>query len=254
MSDMRLRLLAADEPANWPEALTQPATFTALDNWSEVVRKIYKYPVYRLETEIEGRVTGLLALTLVRHPIFGNYLTTSPFGSYGGFAFSAPEARDLLLAEAQRLAGELGVDYVNIRWLDTGRPPEPAPLPTDLAQPFNPSGFDLPDREERPPAVANQTTRGGDAGGGNTAAAAPIPGDRELLETLAAKLPSTGYFNFRGEDILTLGGTNRVKIGGRFTVQHNGQPYELELTAINSNNFTLRYRSQEITRPIKSGK
>ena len=134
------------------------------------------------------------------------------------------------------------------------RPPEPAPLPADLAQPFNPSGFDLPDREERPPAVANQTTRGGDAGGGNTAAAAPIPGDRELLETLAAKLPSTGYFNFRGEDILTLGGTNRVKIGGRFTVQHNGQPYELELTAINSNNFTLRYRSQEITRPIKSGK
>ena len=127
MSDMRLRLLAADEPANWPEALTQPATFTALDSWSELVRKTYKYPVYRLETEIEGSVTGILALTLVKHPIFGNYLTTSPFGSYGGFAFSAPEARDLLLAEAQRLCSEFGVEYVNIRWLDTGSPPQPAP-------------------------------------------------------------------------------------------------------------------------------
>lgn len=127
MSDMRLRQLASDEPANWPMALTQPATFTALDSWSDVVKKIYKYPVYRFETEIEGNVTGLLALTQVKHPIFGNYLTTSPFGSYGGFAFSSPEARDLLLAEAARLTTSLAAEYTNIRWLDTGNPPEPAP-------------------------------------------------------------------------------------------------------------------------------
>jgi FemAB-related protein (PEP-CTERM system-associated) len=127
MSDIRLRLLAADEPANWPETLTQPATFTALDSWSDVAKKIYKYPIYRLETEIEGLVNGLLSLTHVKHPIFGNYLTSAPFGSYGGFAFSTPEARDLLLAEAQRLSNELGTEYINIRWLDTGNPPQAAP-------------------------------------------------------------------------------------------------------------------------------
>jgi len=127
MSDMRLRTLASDEPANWPENLTQPATFTALDSWSDLVKKIYKFPVYRLETEIEGSVTGILALTEVKHPVFGHYLTTSPFGSYGGFAFSEPEARDLLLSEAQRLNKELGTDYINIRWLDTNNPPVSVP-------------------------------------------------------------------------------------------------------------------------------
>jgi FemAB-related protein (PEP-CTERM system-associated) len=127
MPDMRLRRLATDEPANWPLALTQPATFTVLDSWSNLVRNIYKYPVYRFETEIESGVTGILALTHVKHPVFGNYLTTAPFGSYGGFAFSAPEARDALLAEAQRLAVELAVDYVNIRWLDGAPQPEPPP-------------------------------------------------------------------------------------------------------------------------------
>lgn len=111
----RLRRLAFDEPANWPTALTGPATFTALDTWSHVIQHTYHYPVYRFETEIEGQVTGILALTHVRHPLFGSYLTTSPFGSYGGFAFSSPEARDLLLAEARLLAAELAVDYVNIR-------------------------------------------------------------------------------------------------------------------------------------------
>ncbi len=126
-AETRLRRLAQDEPANWPTSLTGPATFTSLDSWSHVVQRLYHYPVFRFETEVEGLVTGILALTHVRHPIFGNYLTTAPFGSYGGFACSAPGARDLLLAEARLLAAELGVEYVNIRWSGTGETNDPAP-------------------------------------------------------------------------------------------------------------------------------
>jgi len=111
-----LRRLTPDEPANWPESLTGPATFTALDSWSNFVRSVYKFPIYRFETEIEGQVTGLLALTHIQHPIFGHYLTTSPFGSYGGFAFADETSRDLLLAEARALAAELKVVYTNLRF------------------------------------------------------------------------------------------------------------------------------------------
>jgi FemAB-related protein (PEP-CTERM system-associated) len=116
MPETRLRRLAADEPANWPTSLTYPATFTVLDAWSGLVKGIYKYSVYRMETEAESGVNGILALTHIRHPLLGNYLTTSPFGSYGGFAYSSLEARDMLLAEARRLADETGVEYVNIRF------------------------------------------------------------------------------------------------------------------------------------------
>ena len=123
--ETRLRRLAQDEPANWPTALSGAATFTVLDNWSQVIQRKYNFPVYRIETETVSQVTGILALTHVKHPIFGNYLTTSPFGSYGGFAFTSTKARDLLLAEARKLAGEMAVEYVNIRWLGTD---EPAPL------------------------------------------------------------------------------------------------------------------------------
>jgi FemAB-related protein (PEP-CTERM system-associated) len=127
----RLRRLAPDEPANWPETLTGPATFTVLDSWSNTVHRMYKYPIYRFETEVESVVTGILALTHVHHPIFGNYLTTAPFGSYGGFAFSSADAREMLLAETRLLAAELGVEYVNIRWsgqgLDDNFASEPIP-------------------------------------------------------------------------------------------------------------------------------
>jgi FemAB-related protein (PEP-CTERM system-associated) len=119
-----LRRLAPDEPANWPESLTGPAAFTAVDSWSNFVRSIYKFPVYRFETEVEGQVTGLLALTHVQHPIFGHYLTTSPFGSYGGFAYADTESRDMLLAESRALAAELKVEYTNLRF-DAGDQPPP---------------------------------------------------------------------------------------------------------------------------------
>ncbi len=72
------------------------------------------------------RVTGILVLTHVRHPIFGNYLATSPFGSYGGFAFATDEARNALLDTARKLSEELGVDYCVLRFLDDGdAPPSP---------------------------------------------------------------------------------------------------------------------------------
>jgi len=120
-----LRRLAPDEPANWPEALTGPATFTALDSWTNFVRGVYKFPIYRFETEIESEVTGLLALAHIQHPILGNYLTTSPFGSYGGFAFSDETSRDLLLNAARALAAELGTEYVNLRFAADDPTPPP---------------------------------------------------------------------------------------------------------------------------------
>ncbi len=126
MPELRLRRLAPDEPANWPAALTDLATFTALDSWTNFIHRVYQFPVYRFETEKEGIVTGLLALTHIRHPLFGNFLATSPFGSYGGFASADQPSRDLLLTEARRLAADLQVDYANLRF-DAGpdsTPPE----------------------------------------------------------------------------------------------------------------------------------
>lgn len=113
---MLLRTLTPDEPANWPPALLQSATFTALDGWTSVAKTIYRYPVYRFETEDENGVTGLLALVEVKHPLLGHYLTTSAFGSYGGFAYTSLEARDMLMDKAAALLTERGAEYVNLRF------------------------------------------------------------------------------------------------------------------------------------------
>jgi FemAB-related protein (PEP-CTERM system-associated) len=126
MPELRVRRLEQEQATAWPEALVSAATFIALDAWPDLVRSMYGYDIYRFEAIQGEEVVGILVLTHVRHPLFGNYLATSPFGSYGGFAFISAEARDVLLKGAQKLADELSVEYAVIRFLEDGNQP-PAP-------------------------------------------------------------------------------------------------------------------------------
>ena len=115
--------LPPEERAAWPEALASSGGFIGLDPWMKFVERIYGCRAYRLVARTGDKITGLLALSHVKHPLFGNYLVTAPFGSYGGFAFSAAEACNALLEQARGLADELGVQYVNVRSREGERTP-----------------------------------------------------------------------------------------------------------------------------------
>ncbi len=165
---------------------------------------------------------------------------------------------DLVSPEKRRAVVDLA--------LRLSRVPEPVALPPDLAQPFSPTNFEQPDPEEiRAAATARANSSGGSSGGvvGPGGAVGPVagaqaprpPADREILESIAPKILPTGTIKVGGEPLLIFGRKN-VKIGNQFTVTDptSGKEYELELIAIDSTTFTLRFRNEEITRPIKSGK
>lgn len=113
-----VRILADDTGMTLPEPLFSSVGFSGLDPWMFFAKKVYDHPVYRLVAHSDDEIIGWLALVHVRHPVFGQYLATSPFGSYGGFGYVSVAARNALLAEAQSLAGRLGVEYVNVRFGD----------------------------------------------------------------------------------------------------------------------------------------
>ena len=112
----RASILQENESIVLPGSLARSAGFVGLDAWLKFIHQMYKFPVYRIATQTENEIDGWLALMRVRHPIFGDYLTTSPFGSYGGFAYSSIAERDALLEKARALANDLGVEYVNVRF------------------------------------------------------------------------------------------------------------------------------------------
>ena len=131
----------------------------------------------------------------------------------------------------------------------------PTPMPADLPSPFNPVDFDKPDPSEAP--VAPRPTTGPSGGGGATTGGAPAvvqpaapATDRQTLETLAAQITPSGMIQMRSGPRLIFA-NKPFEIGTRFTASFNNQDYELELVAIDRTTFTLRYRGEEITRPIK---
>ena len=90
-------ILRENESIALPDMLARSAGFVGLDAWLKFIHRMYKFPVYRITSQTKNEINGWLALVRVRHPLFGDYLTTSPFGSYGGFAYSSIAARDVLL-------------------------------------------------------------------------------------------------------------------------------------------------------------
>lgn len=161
-----------------------------------------------------------------------SFAVAMPYGLYAARAtpdLVPPQKRQITVATAERLA-QRGASQT---------------FPTNLPSPFNPPDFDKPDGQE---AAVNT---GADSRSGS-AAPAPAPlGDRQILEILASQLTPTGTIQIGGAPRLVMG-SKRFEIGTRFTVTYNNQDYELLLTNIDRTTFTLRYRNEEITRPIKS--
>jgi hypothetical protein len=142
------------------------------------------------------------------------------------------------------------------------RRPAPESLPTDLVSPFNPPGFDRaePAASARPSA-APATPAGAVSGPAAPAAgAAAVPSapvapaapvtPRETLELIAAQITPSGTMIFRGKPRLLIAG-KPFEVGTRFTATFNNEDHELELVAIERTTFTLRYRGEDVTRPIK---
>lgn len=115
-STPQVRILREDETVHLPDALACAAGFVGLDPWLTFVHNVYRFPTYRILSQTASALDGWLALVRVKHFLFGDYLTTAPFGSYGGFAYSSIGARDALLEKARALGNELGVQYVNVRF------------------------------------------------------------------------------------------------------------------------------------------
>src|SRR5690606_39117698 len=103
---------------------------------------------------------------------------------------------------------------------------------TDSRNPFSMAGFEV----SAAPVVETKTEE--------------APDGMDLLSTLAAQIDAKGRFVMGGEVMLLASGNKRLKVGSKIPVTHGGLVYELEISAIDTARFTVRYKGEEFTRPI----
>lgn len=113
------RLARSDENGKrlWEEFVrdNSDATFFHRVEWLAIQEDIFGHRAHFLYAEGDGRLEGILPLAEVRSWLFGNSLVSLPFASYGGVVARTEGAALALVVEAQRLARELRVDFLELR-------------------------------------------------------------------------------------------------------------------------------------------
>lgn len=104
-----------------------------------------------------------------------------------------------------------------------------------LKDPYHPPAADLRDVRETPVATTTTVAQRSDA---------------ELLTVLSGLLKPTGSMTLGGEPLL-LFGEKRQKKGDKLTLAHEGVEYVIEIVNIENNQFRIRYKNEELTRPVK---
>lgn len=101
------------------------ATFFHKSGWQKVVGEVFRHRTHFLYAERDDVIEGVLPLGHVKSMLFGNALVSLPFAVYGGVAASNPDAAKALELEAQAIAGQLGVDHLELRNLVPRHPEWP---------------------------------------------------------------------------------------------------------------------------------
>jgi serine/alanine adding enzyme len=93
------------------------ATLGHLLGWRNVVQKTYHHTPYYLLARDGQAVKGLLPLFLIRSPLFGRFLVTAPYLSYGGLIEDNERAGNALVEKARQIAREQRAKYIEFRGL-----------------------------------------------------------------------------------------------------------------------------------------
>ena len=106
-----------DDAAAWDAfvSVSPDATLFHRSAWQRAVAKTFGYRSRSLVARRDGRVTGILPLSVVPTLPWGRALVSAPQAVYGGPAAEDAETRDALLDRARGLGESLGARYVELR-------------------------------------------------------------------------------------------------------------------------------------------
>jgi hypothetical protein len=77
--------------------------------------------------------------------------------------------------------------------------------------------------------------------------------NRRVLERFVIKIPANGALSIKGQRALVVG-NRQLAPDARFAVRYQEVDHLLELVAAGESDFTVRFRSEEFTYPIRPAK
>ena len=121
MSDVRVRLFSADNADDllaWDNFVQahDPDLGYANMVWMRIFQQAFGHTPYPLAALRDGKICGILPLTLIQSRLFGKLLVSMPFVNYGGILAKNAEIAHTLAAEAATLRQRLEAKSVELRY------------------------------------------------------------------------------------------------------------------------------------------
>lgn len=115
---MKVKLLTEDATASWNAYVRshQHGSPFHLTNWSDAISSAFGHKSYYWGVWRGDQICGIMPLTHVKSLLFGNVLSSAAFAAYGGILADDQETANVLLAQGQREAKKLSVDYLELKW------------------------------------------------------------------------------------------------------------------------------------------
>ncbi|WFP50717.1 FemAB family PEP-CTERM system-associated protein [Methylomonas sp. EFPC3] len=112
-----IKLLEPSQTERWDKFVlaTSGGSFFHLAGWQQVIKQAFGHPTYYYYCERDGQITGILPLTHIKSPLFGNTLVSNAFCVYGGILASDDQSFTALKTQAQQLARDLRIDCLEMR-------------------------------------------------------------------------------------------------------------------------------------------
>jgi serine/alanine adding enzyme len=83
--------------------------------WKQLIESTYGHRTFYLMAEESRKICGILPLVGIKSWLWGRFLVSMPFFSYGGVLADSPEVRRVLLEKAEKLACDWGAGYIELR-------------------------------------------------------------------------------------------------------------------------------------------
>ena len=117
MSENVKQATTSEDKALWQEYVTAHTDATPFHawEWRNVVEDALQMKTYYLMAGSNGKIRGILPLVHFKTRVFGHFLVSYPYAFYGGILADDSSAQNLLLQASEKLAGELKVEFVELR-------------------------------------------------------------------------------------------------------------------------------------------
>ena len=138
---LQVRLFKAEDQERWNDFVNKSDQSTCYQQigWKNVIEKSFGHKTYYYLCEDEQKnVTGILPIVHLKSTLFGNFMVSLPYFTYGGICASDPETSRLLLEQAIQLGKTEKVKHIELRetrLLDNGLAVKSAKVSMPLALP-----------------------------------------------------------------------------------------------------------------------